>query len=155
MFFPSYQNLEGYCCPETLWCPIGTPLVTKNCKNPMSEEERCPPETHHCFTGTRGTACCPLPCPSIIGMPAVIVNGQCYPQRQLDETCDFDQQCPTNAKCNGKSQKCQCPTGYAIQYSQPRTICRKICQGKVLGSGGLQKTLLFSLGGKLIAIVDG
>ncbi len=61
--FPSYQNLDGFCCPEKAWCPAGTPLPGKDCRDPKSENERCPPETHHCFSGPRGTSCCPLPCP--------------------------------------------------------------------------------------------
>lgn len=69
--FPSYQNTQGFCCSAEPWfpdpapppspcrcrgclrCPAGAPLITAKCKNPKSESERCPPHTHHCYTGER------------------------------------------------------------------------------------------------------
>ena len=97
--FPSYQNTQGFCCPSRPWCPAGAPHPDAKCKNPKTESERCPPETHHCYTGERGTYCCPLPCPSIIGKPAVIVNGTCYSKVALRDECQQSLQCPSGAVC--------------------------------------------------------
>lgn len=125
--YPSYQNLEGFCCKTQAFCPVGDPLTDKNCDDPMSEHERCPPDTHHCFTGPKGNSCCPLPCPSVHGAPAVTIDGQCYPKRQMNQVCDLDPQCPLNAKClNGT---CQCSKGFTVQFGPNGSRCRKICNG--------------------------
>lgn len=130
--FPSYQDADGFCCRDKPYCPMGEPLVGKNCVNPRNEAERCPLETHHCYAAARSTHCCPLPCPSLGQRASVVVdNGQCYERRGLRERCNVTAQCPRPAECINAT--CECPEGFKYQVGPLGEKCQKQClAGKVL-----------------------
>lgn len=106
---------EGVCCPQRLECPFGEPLSGRTCNGARTDSERCPQDSHQCYETPQYSGsfvCCPRVCPGYPINFTVVIDGQCYPQKLLNEACEKSQQCIYAAECRNKM--CQCP----VRYSQ-------------------------------------
>ncbi|VDM40233.1 unnamed protein product [Toxocara canis] len=121
---------QGFCCPSPVeqWpvCPVG--IAHKSSIAPFFGCDSCPAD-HFCHRDTVVTnkeICCPKPCVSV---DDIYMNGECYPNAHLGESCSFPEQCvamgnPPNEAPVCVQGMCTCPHGYrAVDGKCKELVC--------------------------------
>uniref|UniRef100_A0A915KZ30 EB domain-containing protein n=1 Tax=Romanomermis culicivorax TaxID=13658 RepID=A0A915KZ30_ROMCU len=136
-FTKNGQNAQvGHCCPKP---QIGSKLSFGVCPvhpslNPNMSCDGCYEFGEQCVTFRHWSSansysfnsqCCPLPCRTTSTNDMISIDGTCYLNKYIGESCQTNVQCKTlNSYCpsSGKGGRtCQCKSGYSTKVSPTPT----------------------------------
>ncbi|TMS37064.1 hypothetical protein L596_004080 [Steinernema carpocapsae] len=116
----------GHCC--RLRCPYGEPDLSQSCDSGATEDQKCRPLTHYCYSvtepGWKSSLCCPRPCRD---PTPLYVSGQCLSIAHRDDPCQIDQQCEGGVAMACILGTCECRLGFVPANDDRFPTCQKRC----------------------------